>query len=218
MPPSFDIGELLVSARLLPAFINPTSIVDIDTTDMDGIMGMAFDVANIYSTIQRAWGTEAADELGRAPITSLFAQDPSLPNNFDVQLGRTSELEDIADGTFIISGHEAEFEAVTKAPQLPRIDSAHWSIVMDGMLINGKQFAFNKSRIVGAPSGTIVAALDTGFSFPPLPPAAVDAIYSTIPGAAYDPVAQFWLVPCTAAANLSFTFGSVSSYHIPMLI
>ena len=142
-------------------------------------MGMAFDVSNIYSTIQRAWGTPAADALGRAPITSLFAQHPTLPNNFDVQLGRTSELEDIADGTFIISGHEAEFEAVTKAPQLPRIDSAHWSIVMDGMLINGKQFAFNKSRIVGAPSGTIVAALDTGFSFPPLPRPAVDAIYGS---------------------------------------
>ena len=162
----------MVSARFCSAFINPTSLVDFDTSDMDGIMGMAFDVAHIYNTIQRAWGTEAADELGRAPITSLFAQNPSLPNNFDVQLGRTSELEDVADGTFIISGHEPGFEAVAEAPQLPRIDSQHWSIVMDSMLINGEQFAFNKSRIVGAPSGKIVAALDTGFSFPPLPPVA----------------------------------------------
>ena len=209
----------MFSARFFPAFINPTSLVDFDTSDMDGIMGMAFDVAHIYNTIQRAWGTEAADELGRAPITSLFAQNPSLPNNFDVQLGRTSELEDVADGTFIISGHEPGFEAVAEAPQLPRIDSQHWSIVMDSMLINGEQFVFNKSRIVGAPSGKIVAALDTGFSFPPLPPAAVDAIYSTIPDAAYDPVEKLWIVPCTAATNLSFTFASVphSALLIPFL-
>ena len=66
----------------------------------------------------------------------------------------------------------------------------HWSIVMDAMKVNGQAFSFNKSRISGTPSGKIVAALDTGFSFPPLPAAAVDAIYSTIPGALFDSVAQ----------------------------
>ncbi len=170
-------------------------------------MGMAFDVASIYSALQRAWGTSAADALGRAPITSLFAQNPSFPNNFDVKLGRTSELEDIADGTFLISAHEAGFESVVDAPQLPRIDSSHWSIVMDAMNVNGKPFAFNRSRITGAPKGTVVAALDTGFSFPPLPAPAVDAIYSSIPGAEFDEQSGMWIVPCTAATNLSFVFG-----------
>lgn len=170
-------------------------------------MGMAFDIASIYSTVQQAWGTAAADKLARAPITSLFAQNPSLPNNFDVQLGRTSELDDIAEGTFEISNHAAGFEAVAKAPQLPRVAAEHWSIAMDAMTINGKAFAFNKSRISGVPSGKIVAALDTGFSFPPLPAAAVDAIYSSIPGTKFDPNGNLWIVPCTAATNLSFVFG-----------
>ena len=170
-------------------------------------MGMAFDVASIYSTVKEAWGTAAADKLARAPITALFAQNPSLPNNFDVQLGRTSELDDVAEGTFQISNHAAGFEAVTKAPQLPRVSAEHWSIAMDAMNINGKAFAFNKSRIAGTPSGKIVAALDTGFSFPPLPAAAVDAIYGSIPGAKFDRNGAVWIVPCTAATNLSFVFG-----------
>ena len=56
-------------------------------------------------------------------------------------------------------------------------------------------------------SGKIVAALDTGFSFPPLPAAAVDAIYGSIPGAKFDRNGAVWIVPCTAATNLSFVFG-----------
>ncbi|KAI0743088.1 aspartic peptidase domain-containing protein [Daedaleopsis nitida] len=207
------IGDFVIESQ---AFLNPSEITDFDTAGVDGIMGMGFDVANIYNTIQRAWGTAAADTLGRAPITSLFAQNPTLPNNFDVQLGRTSELDDVADGTFLISAHDPDFAKVTAAPLLPRIDATHWSIVMDAMHINGKQFAFNKSRIMGAPAGKVVAALDTGFSFPPLPPPAVDAIYGSIPGAKFDPVGDMWIVPCTAATNLSFTFSGQEFYVHPL--
>ena len=192
-----------------PAFLNPTDITDMTLTSYDGIMGMAFDVASIYSTVQRAWGTEAADDLARSPITSLFAMNPSLPNNFDVELARTSELEDDADGAFVISGHADGFAAITQAPQLPRVSDQHWSIVLDAMKVNGKAFSFAKSRISGTPAGKIVAALDTGFSFPPLPAGAVDAIYGTIPGALFDDAAQLWMVPCDAATNLTFTFGYV---------
>ncbi|RDX50082.1 acid protease [Lentinus brumalis] len=187
-------------------FINATEVTDMQLDTYQGIMGMAFDNTDIYQKIQSAWGTDAANSLARAPITNIFAQDPTLPNNFDVQLGRTSELEDIADGVFVISDHGEGFENVTKTPQLPRVAPDHWSIVMDAMLVNGKSFAFNKSRISGVPSGKVVAALDTGFSFPPIPGAAVDAIYSSIPGALFDPYSSFWLVPCDASTNLTFVF------------
>ena len=181
--------------------------MNISGTGVDGIMGMAFDVANIYRTVQQAWGTDAADRLARSPITSLFAMKPALPNNFDVELARMSELDHEADGAFVISGHADGFSAVASAPRLPRVSDQHWSIVMDAMLVDGTRVAFNKSRISGVPSGKIVAALDTGFSFPPLPRPAVDAIYGSIPGAKYDPYGQLWLVPCHASANLSFVFG-----------
>ena len=36
-------------------------------THIDGVMGMAFDVASIYGIVQQAWGTDAADQLARSP-------------------------------------------------------------------------------------------------------------------------------------------------------
>ncbi|RPD63822.1 acid protease [Lentinus tigrinus ALCF2SS1-6] len=199
-----QIGDFTIKNQ---AFIIATEVKDLDLTDYDGIMGMAFDNTEIYDKIQGAWGTAAADELARAPITSIFAQDTSRPNNFDVQLGRTSELEDIAEGAFIISDHADDFESVTKAPQLPRFVDSHWSIVMDAMLVNGKSFAFNQSRVAGVPSGKTIAVLDSGFSLPQLPGPAVDAIYSSIPGTQYNPSGHEWYTPCNASTNLTFVFG-----------
>ena len=189
------------------AFLNATELQDFDLTSFDGIMGMAFDIASIYGTVQEAWGTDAANSLARSPMTALFAQDPSLPNNFDVQLARSTELDDIAEGAFVISSHATGYENVTSTPKLPRVAPEHWSVVVDAMLVNGQNFTFNQSRIDGVPTGSIVAALDTGFSFPPLPPAAVDAIYGSIPGALYDQISQVWLVPCNGSTNLTFVFG-----------
>ncbi|PIL34121.1 hypothetical protein GSI_03832 [Ganoderma sinense ZZ0214-1] len=199
-----QIGDYTIESQ---AFLNATELQDFDLTQYDGIMGMAFDIASIYETVQGAWGTDAANSLARSPMTALFAQNSSLPNNFDVQLARSTELNDIAEGVFVISSHATGYENVTSAPKLPRVAPEHWSVVVDGMLINGQSFAFNQSRIDGVPTGSIVAALDTGFSFPPLAPAAVDAIYGSIPGALYDSNSQVWLVPCNASANLTFVFG-----------
>lgn len=191
------------------AFLNASKVQDFDLTSFDGIMGMAFDIGSIYGTVQKAWGTEKADELARSPITALFAEDISLPNNFDVQLGRTSETEDVAEGTFVISSHAEGYESVASAPKLPRVAPEHWSVVVDAMLVNGQRFSFTTSRITGVPKGSIVAALDTGFSLPPLAPAAVDAIYGSIPGAVYDDDSQLWLVPCNGSTDVTFVLGLV---------
>ncbi|TBU31743.1 aspartic peptidase domain-containing protein [Dichomitus squalens] len=206
---SIAFAELRIGDFTLPsqAFLNATAIQDMDLSEMDGIMGMAFDVASIYGTVQKAWGTAAADALARAPMTALFAQDPALPDFFDVQLGRTTELDDVADGTFLISAHAAGFEDVADAPRLPRVAPEHWGVVLDAMVVDGESFAFNASRIKGVPAGKVVAVLDTGFSFPPLPAPAVDAIYGGIPGAVYDESSAAWLVPCNSSTNLTFVFG-----------
>ncbi|RPD63486.1 acid protease [Lentinus tigrinus ALCF2SS1-6] len=202
-----DFAQVKIGDVDSQAFINPTSIVDFNLA-VDGIMGMAFDVGSIHTAFKNAFGAAAADTLGRAPITSLFGAHPSLPNNFDVQLARTGETQDLADGSFTISAHAPGFDAaLAGAPKLPRVSDQHWSIVMDAMSVNGKAFAFEGSRIAGVPQGKTVAALDTGFSFPPLPPKAVDAIYSSIPGAVFNPSSKLWAVPCNATTNLSFTFG-----------
>lgn len=131
-----------------------------------------------------------------------------MSNSFDVRLDRSSDLDDTSTGTFLISEHLDEFKNITSQPKLPRQAVGRWSVPLDGMAVNGKAFKFNKSSISTVPAGKIAAVLDTGFSFPPLPSAAVDAIYSTIPGAIKfsDQVPQ-WVVPCDAGTNVTFTFG-----------
>ncbi len=100
----------------LIAFIYAASVSDFKT-GIDGILDMTFDVGGIYTTIQQAWGTAAADALGRVPITALFAKESSLPNNFDVQLARTSETKDTAEGAFTISRHAPGYEAIEQTPK-----------------------------------------------------------------------------------------------------
>ena len=174
-------------------------------------MGVAFDVGSIHRTVAQEWGTDAADDLALSPLSSLFASDPDLPRSFDIKLDRSSETDVGAGGTIVFAAYLPGYEAVADAPKLSRVGdsdgSQHRSVAMDGMLINGESFSFNQSDIPGAPDGHIVAALDSGSSFPGLPPAAVDAIYSSIPGAIYHTNVGAWLIPCDASTNVTFVFG-----------
>ena len=86
-------------------------------------------------------------------------------------------LNDISTGTFLISAHETGYEDVAEAPKLPRGGPDNWSLILNEMRINGEAFAFNESSVPGVLQGKDIAVLDTGFSLPPLPQAAVDAIH-----------------------------------------
>ena len=58
-----------------------------------------------------------------------------------------------------------------------------------------------------AAAGKVVAALDTGSSYPTLPAAAIAAIYGSVPGAVYDDTSDLWLLPCESSPNVTFVFG-----------
>ncbi|KAH9895010.1 acid protease [Cubamyces lactineus] len=198
------LGDFTVQSQ---AFVSATETQDLESAH-DGILGMSTNnISSIWNTIARNFGVDAANAFGNTPMPSLFLQQPNIPRNFDVALSRADGLNDVAPGVFLIGEHDQDFQQVENAPQLPSVSSEHWTIVMDAMTINGQQFAFNASRVPGVPEGKVAAALDTGFSLPPLPPPAVDAIYSTIPGAAFSQSLQSWIVPCSASANVSFVFG-----------
>lgn len=194
-----------------PAFINASSAQDFAFFDQGavGIMGLAFDDTNlspINFEIQQAYGNGST--LGRTPITNIFAQNPDAPNSFDVRLDRSGDLDDTSSGTLIISDHDPDFSDITSQTQLPRQALGRWSVPLDGMAVNSEPFTFNASSIDTVPAGKIAVLLDTGFTFPPLPPLAVDYIYGSIPGAVKfsDSVPQ-WIVPCDGATNLTFTLG-----------
>ena len=113
-----------------------------------GIIGLSFDNAiasPINAEIEKAFGTEST--LGRSPLANLFAQNPDLPNSFDVRLDRSSDLEDVSTGTFLISEHLEEFAQITSQPKLQRVADRRWSITLDKMTVNGYQFSFPQSSM-----------------------------------------------------------------------
>lgn len=174
-----------------------------------GIMGLAFDDINlspINNAIQTAYGNGST--LGLTPISQIFLQNPDASNSFDIRLDRTGDLDETASGTLLISEHDPEFANITNQPRLPRQVDGRWVIQLDGMSVNGESATFNSSLISNIPDGKLGMLMDSGFSFPPLPPALIDMIYSSIPGAVKlsDSFPQ-WIVPCDGATNLTFTLG-----------
>ena len=131
------------------------------------------------------------------------------------------DQEETVAGTFLIGEHLDGFEDITNQPKLFKKFIDRWTVEMDGMSVNGQPFAFAPSSVSGVAPGKVAAVLDTGFSLPPIPPAAVDAIYSTIPGAVNvtAPDVSFqWLVPCTATTNVTFTLGLVHFITTPTIL
>ena len=86
-------------------------------------------------------------------------------------------------------------------------EEPRWSVQMDSMTVNGKQFSFKPSSVPEAEPGKQVVVLDSGFTFSQLPPDAVSFIYSSIPGAVQNQTTGGWVVPCDGTTSLSFEFG-----------
>lgn len=157
--------------------------------------------------------------LGLPPISNIFAQNPGHPNCFDIALGR----EAVSDGAFLIGEHAIEHSDIISQPKLYKQVEGRWTLPLDAMTINGTPFKFGPSSIPGIQPGKLGAVLDTGYSLPPIPPAAVDAIYGQVPGAVnLSSVVPYlgptvassgstWSIPCESQLNLSFTFGYVCS-------
>ncbi|KAI9062580.1 acid protease [Trametes sanguinea] len=210
-----QLGDLVIQGQ---AFVNATEVQGIPP-NAQGVLGLGFNsLSPIWSAVEKKDGADVANQIGNTAVTSLFSQRPDIPSSFDLQLSRPKALDDVVPGTFLIGEHDENFQQVANAPQLPLVNNQHWSVAMDGMNVNGHPFAFNASRVTGVPSGKLVATLDTGFTLPPIPPAAVDAIYSTIPGAARTTQDNqtLWFVPCTASANVSFVFAGQEFFVHPL--
>lgn len=197
----------------------PVQATDFGTIFGDGvrgILGLSFDAGSIVDLeIVAHDGLNAS--TGRSFITNLFLQNDDNNHFFTVQLGRSGDPQYTTEGSFTIGEYISGMEDIANQAKLSRFPNSQdintpprWSTLVSGMSINGQAFPFNASSVPGAPEGTIVAVLDTGFTFPPLPTEAVTAIYSSIPGATFDNSSGLWIVPCENSTTLEFQFGWVS--------
>lgn len=198
------------------AFLNVTNATDFDTifsNGVRGILGLAFDAGStVKSTINQSWGEDST--AGETFLTNLYQQNMSKPF-FTMQLGRTGDPSYTTEGAFTIGEYLPDYETVSNMPKLERFPNngtghaPRWSTIMSGMTINSQPFQFDPSGVSGTPEGSVVVVLDSGYTYPPIPKNAVDAIYAGIDGAYYDTVNNLWIVPCNKAANVVFQFGCV---------
>ncbi|KAH8103963.1 aspartic peptidase domain-containing protein [Cristinia sonorae] len=210
-----ELGNYKVKEQAFLNATNATSFDAIFNNGIFGILGLSFDQGSSVF-VDNFVATNKTD--GRTFLGNVFAQNASAPNMFTVLLGRTDDTDGNQEGIFTVGEYDPEFPDLASQPKLLRtpaqltaqsVDIPRWSVQMDAMKVNGKAFQFNKSNVAEAAAGKTVAVLDTGFTFSQIPPAAVDAIYQSIPGATFNNATKLYEVPCTSTTELVFTFGGV---------
>ena len=97
---------------------------------------------------------------------------------------------------------------VDKVHRLTDADQ-HWQVLTDtnGIIGPDGNTITLDSIVPSAPSGQLVAVLDTGYTLTQVPRYVSDDIYGRVPGAVFDANNQFWTVPCDSLINVSFKFG-----------
>ena len=196
---------------------NATNFNAIFKNGILGIMGLAFDIGSSnFASLVEANGPN--DTSGLTFLSNIFLQNKTAPNLFTVLLGRDYDKDGPQEGAFTISEYVEGLEKISEEPKLFRTPAQvknvttlpRWSVELDSMTVNGTKFQFNQSSVPEADAGKQVVVLDTGFTFSQMPPAAVDFIYSQIPGSFFNQTSGFWVVPCDATIPLSFEFAGKS--------
>jgi hypothetical protein len=135
-----------------------------------GLVGFGFDGprGSIPSSLTAA-GYNGTD-VGKAVLSSIFAQDPSKGQFFAFSLSRVGDVQDSADASLVISGYDDKYSAVQSAPLLPQfpVNSGRWSVLTEGISVGGLAIPWT-SLGSDAPGGQTAVLFDTGicrFSFP----------------------------------------------------
>ncbi|KAJ7061462.1 aspartic peptidase domain-containing protein [Mycena amicta] len=220
---SVDLGDVEIAGFSIPqqAFINVLNSVGEESDVANGIfglVGLGFDgpSGSIPSSLTQS-GLNGTD-VGKAVLSSIYAQNPTKGQFFSFSLSRVGDVDDTADASLVISDFDPKYAAVANAPALPQypVDGGRWSVVTDGISVNGQDIPWT-SFSTDLPSGQTTVLFDTGTTNFLVPAALRDAIYSSVPGAVVSrnsaiPNLKFsedqdtWVIPCHTAVNMTTKF------------
>jgi saccharopepsin len=188
------------------------SLIEANLTN--GLLGLGFDtLSSIANTVA---GIGTGQTWGRTLLSNIFISDPTTPNHIAFRLDRTEDGNNTDIGAFDIGTFASGLEAINNTAEIPIFSSStqqntYWSVLVDGVTLNGKAQALSSSVNEGTqmpPAGKVAAVLDTGYSLPQLTPALATAIYSAMGGVLWEDGANTtWAVPCMAEAQLVFSIG-----------
>ncbi|TDL20611.1 acid protease [Rickenella mellea] len=148
---------------------------------------------------------------GKTLLENIFAANPDEPNSITFQLSRSETTGTTGGGTFTIGEVNATLSGISSAPRLDVVSPNRWVVLMDGIIVNGKNVTGNsKHNVTGQGPTQTLANLDTGTSLALIPKFYADAIYSGVPGAQFNPALNVYVVPCNTKIDLSFVFGGIA--------
>lgn len=206
---------------------NATGISATDTISMAGFAQQAaqFALVNRTAAILRSnlpqvsgimgFGWSSISVANSVPFWEALAQAGTLTNGtFAFALTREKDLalegvrqvnNSVPGGSLTLGGvDETLFDGDISF--VPLINKGFWLVPMGGVRVNSN--AVNVTQNGTNPS----VAIDTGTSLIAAPLAAVQAIYSQIPGSVPSTNPSFkgyWEYPCTTEVTISLTFGGV---------
>ncbi|KAJ7076740.1 aspartic peptidase domain-containing protein [Mycena belliarum] len=209
---SMQIGNSTVNNQ---AFNNATSVQTSEKLGpgVDGLIGVSFDGLSTSPIMATLSESDQDPALGEPFLYNIFDQTPEQNNLIGISLSRTDDLEGSADASFTINEIDEAYAEVVKAPLLPLFpgNNKRWSIMVDGISVDGVNISLPTSAVSGAPDGKIVTVLDTGNPTGILPEQIVNDIYSRIPGAQSrvlaDQPPNSWTVPCNTTTVVTVYFG-----------
>ncbi|KZT52462.1 acid protease [Calocera cornea HHB12733] len=193
----------------------------------NGLLGLGVSSGSVLHQMFQQMNTNdttgmLAGNLGDALLDRIFQQNTSTPNYMSFTLARdtdTADTNSVAIGNFTLSELIPGLENITSMPKLPVLTAPesesslqHWTITLDAIMANGAPLTLPTSVVTGTPAGKMVAVLDSGFTFPQVPPMVAQAFYGSIPGAELSNSSGLtaWTFPCTAQVNASFMFGGMN--------
>ncbi|KDQ62634.1 hypothetical protein JAAARDRAFT_54556 [Jaapia argillacea MUCL 33604] len=186
--------------------------MDITAQGFNGLVGLG---PNTGSVIRDKMDSSAGDSM----INRIFSQNASTSNFISFILDRQGDPTQPYTGQLTVSEVVPGLENITsmtkisveKVHKLTDVDQ-HWQILTDvnGVIGPDGNPIVIKSIAPAAPSGQLVAVLDSGYTLPQVPRAMSDAIYGRVQGAVYDVNSGVWTIPCDQLINISFVFGGVT--------
>lgn len=192
-----------------PTFRNAVSVTQANQITGQGIIGLG---PFTGSQVQASVGSSDGDPV----LNRIFGMNTSLPSVVTFTLERSEDPNVPLIGELTVGEYIPGLENVTSQPKIPvplltsvNSSSQHWSIGIDAVIgPDGKQISLPPTTVQGQTKP--VAVLDSGFTFPQVPKAVSDSIYSGIKGAQYNSSQGSWILPCDQEINISFVIGGVT--------
>ena len=183
----------------------------LQSNGFQGLIGLGFDITSV---VRGKLGSGPGD----TPLSRIFQLNKTTQNFVSLQLDRAKDPTDTITGQITVSEIISGYENVTSQTKLWLKDASmdstnqHWAVVTDnnGVIGPDGNVIAEDSIVRHISGGSLVAVLDSGFTFSQVPRKMSDAIYGRVQGATYSTQEGLWKVPCTQNLSIAFVFGGVT--------